>query len=200
MCCGQPENGVRLGKATPAALSKSRAIGQTFLFVRATGFLPRRWAKYVTARDKGEPPTVARPYYELALLTTLNERLKSGDVTVTHSRRWTDFEDYLIPRAAWAKEREQYYAKLGLPLQGEQYLVQLRAQLAAVTAEVDRRVPGNSALSIDAQKGEFHLAAQKGTDKPDEVKTLKELIESRLPRTELVDVLLRRGRIALARR
>jgi hypothetical protein len=44
---------------------------------------------------------------------------------------------------------------------------------------VERRVPGNSALSIDAQKGEFHLAAQKGTDKPDEVKTLKELIESR---------------------
>ena len=57
-------------------------------------------------------------------------------------------------------------------------------------AEVDRRVPGNSALSIDAQKGEFHLAAQKGTDKPDEVKTLKELIESRLPRRELVDVLI----------
>ena len=97
-----------------------------------TGFLPRRWAKYVTARDKGEPPTVARPYYELALLTTLNERLKSGDVTVTHSRRWTDFEDYLIPRATWAKEREQHYAKLGLPLQGQQYLVQLQAQLAAV--------------------------------------------------------------------
>jgi hypothetical protein len=155
-----------------------------------TGFLPRRWAKYVTARDKGEPPTVARPYYEMALLTTLNERLKSGDVTVTHSRRWTDFEDYLIPRVTWAKEREQHYAKLGLPLQGEQYLVQLRAQLAAVTAEVDHRVPGNSALSIDAQKGEFHLAALKGADKPDEVKTLKELIESRLPRTELVDVLI----------
>jgi hypothetical protein len=60
-----------------------------------TGFLPRRWTKYVTAREKGEPPTVARPYYELALLTTLNERLKSGDVTVAHSRRRTDFEDYL---------------------------------------------------------------------------------------------------------
>jgi hypothetical protein len=38
--------------------------------------------------------------------------------------------------------------------------VQLRAQLAAVTAAVDRRVPANSALSIDAQKGEFHFAAQ----------------------------------------
>ena len=127
---------------------------------------------------------------ELAVCRGVVSLIKSGDVTVTHSRRWTDFEDYLIPRVTWAKEREQHYAKLGLPLQGEQYLVQLRAQLAAVTAEVDRRVPGNSALSIDAQKGEFHLAALKGADKPDEVKTLKELIESRLPRTELVNVLI----------
>jgi hypothetical protein len=30
----------------------------------------------------------------------------------------------------------------------------------------------------------------KGADKPDEVKTLKEIIESRLPRMELVDVFL----------
>ena len=44
-------------------------------------------------------------------------------------------------------------------------------------------MPDNSSLSIDAQKGEFHLAALKGADKPDEVKKLKELIESRLPRT-----------------
>src|SRR5580692_3530940 len=40
--------------------------------------------------------TLTRP--DLALLTTLNERLKSGDVTVSHARRWSDFEEYLIPR------------------------------------------------------------------------------------------------------
>jgi hypothetical protein len=179
-----------LGKAVAHLNEINRDQRRKLTTEAPIGFLPRRWAKYVAAHDKGEPPKVARPYYELALLTTLNERLKSGDVIVTHSRRWTDFEDYLIPRVTWAKEREQHYAKLGLPLQGEQYLVQLRAQLAAVTAEVDRRVPGNLALSIDVQKGEFHLAALKGADKPDGVKTLKELIESRLPRTELVDVLI----------
>ena len=89
---------------------------------------------------------MARPYYEMALLTTLNERLKSGDVTITHSRRWTDFEDYLIPRVTWAKEREQHYAKLGLPLQGEQYLVQLRAQLAAVNRGARFTEPDGIAL------------------------------------------------------
>lgn len=102
-----------LGKAVAHLKEINRDQRRKLTTEAPTGFLPRRWAKYVTARDRGEPPTVARPYYELALLTTLNERLKSGDVTVTHSRRWTDFEDYLIPRATWAKEREQHYAQVG---------------------------------------------------------------------------------------
>ena len=106
-----------LGKAVAHLKEINRDQRRKLTTEAPTGFLPRRWAKYVTGRDKGESPTVARPYYEMALLTTLNERLKSGDVTVTHSRRWTDFEDYLIPRVTWAKEREQHYAKLGLPLQ-----------------------------------------------------------------------------------
>ena len=71
------------------------------------------------------------------LLTTLNERIKSGDVTVAHSRRWTDFEKYLIPRTIWDVERKRHYASLGLPLDVEVYLAKLKDHLAAVTTEVD---------------------------------------------------------------
>jgi hypothetical protein len=56
---------------------------------------------HVVGRDAAGQIEISRPHYELALLTTLNEQLKSGDVTVAHSRRWTDFEDYLIPRETW---------------------------------------------------------------------------------------------------
>jgi hypothetical protein len=45
----------------------------------------------------------------------LNEQLKSGDVTVAHSRRWSDFEDYLIPRDTWLAEREQTTRRLAWP-------------------------------------------------------------------------------------
>jgi hypothetical protein len=48
---------------------------------------------------------ISRPHYELALLTTLNERLKSGDVSVTASRRWADFDRYLIPAETWQRDR-----------------------------------------------------------------------------------------------
>jgi hypothetical protein len=51
-------------------------------------------------------------------------------------------------------------------------------------------MPGNAAVTINAEKGEFHLVALKGIDKPDEVETAKGLIQSRLAQTDLVDVLI----------
>ncbi|MGI9147778.1 MAG: hypothetical protein ACR2IK_14715 [Chloroflexota bacterium] len=104
---------------------------------------------------------ISRSHYELALLTTLNEQLTSGDVTVARSHRWTDvrglphFADHL------AAEREQHYAALGLPIDSGTYLTQLEERLHEVTAGVDGRVSQNPALTIDSNKAEYHLARGK---------------------------------------
>ena len=153
-------------------------------------FLPLRWVKHVVRRDRAGVVTLSRPHYEPALLTTLNERLKSGDVTVAGSRRWTDFEDYLIPRPVWAERRGASYAALGLPQEVDRYLAQLNEELAQVAGAVDRRVPYNQALRIDAAKRQFYLAALKGLERPDAVKQAKALIQSRLARIDLVDLLI----------
>ncbi len=90
----------------------------------------------------------------------MNEQLKSGDVTVAHSRRWTDFEDYLIPRETWVAEREQHYAALGLPIDSETYLRQLESRLHAVTANVNAHVPDNSALTMESGKNRGRSGGQ----------------------------------------
>jgi hypothetical protein len=71
------------------------------------GFLPPRWRRHVLgpATSIGEERAISRPHYEAALLSTLNERIKSGDVTVEGSRRWADFDNHLIAQPAWAAER-----------------------------------------------------------------------------------------------
>jgi hypothetical protein len=126
----------------------------------------------------------------LALLTTLNEQLKSGDVTVACSHRWTDFEEYLISRTTWATEREQHYAALGLPIDSDMYLTQLEERLHTETARVDRRAPQNPALTIDRDKAEFHLARLKASPEQDAANRLKDLLESRMPGVELIDTLI----------
>jgi len=189
---------------TPFRFAEQSALGQAVEHLRLvnrehrrklgddapTDFLPPRWRRYVLGRDGRGDSEISRPHYELALLTTLNEQLKSGDVTVARSRRWTDFEEYLIPRATWAEEREQHYAALGLPIDSNTYLTQLEERLHAVTVGVDARAPQNAALTIDRDKAEFHLARLKASPTQDAAKSLKDLLEARMPEVDLVDALI----------
>jgi hypothetical protein len=123
------------------------------------GFLPRRWTKHVLGKAPGGSLTISRPAYELAVLTTLNEPLKSDDVTLRGSRRWTDFDDYLIPAPERDADRATHYRALALPLMVDEFLAQLQGRLDAVTREVDGRVPGNPTLTIDPAQQRFRLTA-----------------------------------------
>ena len=189
---------------TPFRFAEQSALGRAVQYLRVvnrdhrrklgvetpTDFLPPRWRRHVLGRSARGESEISRPHYELALLTTLNEQLESGDVTVAHSRRWTDFEDYLIPRATWLAERAQHYAALGLPIDSDIYLTQLEGRLHAITAAVDARAPDNSALTIDRGKGEYHLARLKASSAHDAAKGLNDLFESRMPEVELIDALI----------
>ncbi|MBV9171864.1 MAG: phosphoenolpyruvate hydrolase family protein [Chloroflexi bacterium] len=151
---------------------------------------PAPGACHVIGRGRDGQTEISRPHYELALLTTLNEQLKSGDVTVACSHRWTHFGEYLIPRTTWEAEREQHYAALGLPIDSDMYLTQLEERLHTETARVDRRTPQNPALTIDRDKAEFHLARLKASPEQDAANRLKDLLESRMPVVELIDALI----------
>ena len=69
-------------------------------------------AQLIVAGPLGKFDLSDQERLEPALLTILNERLKSADVTVSHSRRWSDFEEYLSPRLRWVNECAQHYAAL----------------------------------------------------------------------------------------
>src|ERR1019366_5059446 len=172
-----------IGTATPASIHRSCWRRHRFSLSKALPWgVPSFISSSSISTATANPPVM--------LLTTLNEKLKSGDVTVSHSRRWTDFEEYLIPRSHWAVQRTSHYEHLGLPLDVGTYLASLDQHLKTVTEQVDKRVPQNQALTIDDAKGKFHLAALKAADKPDTVKILKHFIESRLPKVDLVDILI----------
>lgn len=188
---------------TPFEFARCSAVGEAAEYLKAvnqpngrsfgddapTGFLTHRWEKYVRhANNNGGE--ISRPYYELAFLTTLNERLKSGDVTVPASRRWTDFNEYLIPANTWQQERLKHYTGLGLPPSAEEFIQRLSDYLAKVTAEVDAHMPTNQAVTIDTERGDFTLTPLTGLEAVESVEQCKHLIESQLPRTDLVDVLI----------
>lgn len=50
---------------------------------------------------------VDRRFYELCALAELRDRLRAGDIGVTGSRQYWDFETYLIPAATFSMMQKE---------------------------------------------------------------------------------------------
>lgn len=156
-----------------------------------TAFLSKRWRKHVIREERGKT-VISRPHYEIALFSTMNENIKAGEITVSHSRRWGDLENLLIPIDEWHEAKNSHYQRLGLPLDSVEFIAQRRQELEEMTATADRGVPSNKLLKIDQEKASFTLSPFEGGDKKRalRIKQLRTLIQSELPRIDLVQILI----------
>jgi TnpA family transposase len=156
-----------------------------------TAFLSKRWRKHVIREESGKT-VISRPHYEIALFSTMNESIKSGEVTVSNSRRWGDLEDLLIPVEEWHETKLAHYKKLNLPVDSVELITTLRQELETIAATADNGVPANKLLKIDSEKGIFTLSPFEGGDKKRarRIKQLRTLIQTELPRIDLVDILI----------
>jgi len=77
--------------------------------------VPTTWRKAVITSDKtGKTEQVSRVNYELCVLQTLREKVRSKEVWVRHASRFRDPNDDL-PKD-FARKRTTYYEALHLPL------------------------------------------------------------------------------------
>lgn len=190
-------------KVLPLQWSSGTLIGQAIDFLRgvnASGkrkfgpevpvaWLPPKWQSCVISKPAGEV-VISRPHYELALLSVLVEKLKGGDVTVQYSRRWADYEQYLIPKEEWQIHRTQHYQRLNLPLEAQTFLDDLDRRLHTVTQEVNQGLPQNAAVQINHTKGEWKLAPLRRDPTRYTEKSVKKLLEGRMPSRDLLDIMI----------
>ena len=104
-----------------------------------TSFVRKRWASLVRT-----PDGLDRRYYELCVLSELKNSLRSGDIWVQDSRQFKDFEDYLLPPARFAAQRDQQALDLAVETDGERYLESRLAVLEDELATVERLAAANA--------------------------------------------------------
>ena len=83
---------LRMALEMLAKLGRKRKLPK----VVPVSFVSGRWERYVFT-DTGIDPV----YYELCVLNELSAALRSGDIFVEHSKKFCDFEDYLLPKDRW---------------------------------------------------------------------------------------------------
>ena len=73
-------------------------------------FVPARLHPFVDIGGE-----IHKPAWECALLSVLRDEIKSGNLSVTHSKRFGSFEDFFIPTTQWETMRTSFFEAAGLP-------------------------------------------------------------------------------------
>jgi TnpA family transposase len=146
-----------------------------------THFITQAWQKVVII-DK----MLQAPAYELCVLSVLNDRLQSGDVFVELSRKYADFNSFLIPKTRW----QVASSEICLPFGGLDMVKRIDGKVFELT---DLLGPLADLLSdgtqIRLEDGILVVPPLEAENLPASVKDLQEQINKRLPRVGLVEMI-----------
>lgn len=129
-------------KAAPAAMLLSDALDTVREMYRKqlrkvpssapTEFIPESWRKVVITSNG-----INRKYYKFCVLNELKGALRSGDIWVKGSRRYRNFDDYLIPSGDFEKSLRNNQLPLAIPTDCHEYIGSRMTLLASRLEEVN---------------------------------------------------------------
>ncbi len=131
-----------------------------------------------------------RRLYETAVISTLRDRLRSGDLWIDGARNYRRFDAYLLPRA----EVLAAAAPLGLPATGEAYLERRRKLLDWRLRRFAGALRRGAVEDVEIRRGKLHVTPLPA-NVPPEVERLDAAIDRLLPKvriTRLVSEVARR--------
>ncbi len=147
-------------------------------------FVKPRWSGHVFTSEG-----INRHYYELCALTELRNSLRSGDIWVSGSRRYRDFEDYLLPRDSWRAVREHGAPLVAVEPDFAAY-IERRAELLHEGISTVRKLISEDKLPDVRLLGGDLKITPLAKAVPDGVDELARRAYSLLPRIKLTDLLV----------
>jgi Domain of unknown function (DUF4158)/Tn3 transposase DDE domain len=154
------------------------------------GVVPSSWEDIVTEQDSAGEERVNRLTYELSVLQTLRERVRSKEIWVAGAAQFRNPDDDL-PRD-FEQHRATYYADLNQPLSADEFITSLKTQLTTLLASFERFMrtkPKDVAIGTKRGKGWITLSPLPAQSEPKHLPRLKTEIIRRWGVTGLLDIL-----------
>jgi Domain of unknown function (DUF4158) len=149
--------------------------------------IPKRLRAFV-----GTNGTRNRRAYECAVLTTLRDEIKRGNVWVPGSRRYGKLDDFFLPEATWIAQRPDFFRKAGLPADPSAVAAFLTTRLNAAYDRFLATLPANAYVTVE-DKG-WHLSTDpaEALSPEDElgVAQLRGWLREKIPTIRLPELLL----------
>ncbi len=152
------------------------------------GVVPAKWRELVVEVDDDGAHRVNRVSYELSVLQTLRDRVRTKEIWIVGARKFRNPEEDL-PHDFDAK-RATYYEALKQPTDAQAFVAGLRTQVADALTMLDAGLPKNPSVKILTKKqGWIRVSPLKAQLPPRNLIRFKAEMGMRWPMTSLLDVL-----------
>ncbi|RAW96813.1 MULTISPECIES: Tn3 family transposase [unclassified Photorhabdus] len=148
-----------------------------------TGFIPESWRKLVLT-----PSGIDRKYYEFCVLNELKGALRSGDIWVKGSRRYRNFDDYLIPATEFEKFRHDNQLQLAVQTDCQSYLQARLTLLASRLEEVNAMALSGELPDVEISDKGVKITPLENSV-PSEASPFADLVYGMLPHPKITEIL-----------
>ena len=154
-----------------------------------TGFVPARWRGYLETAKAGNT-SAYRHYWELCTLLALRDGLRTGDVFVPGSRRYSDPAAYLLTPEKWALHRAEFCQLVGKPADPTRVLADATGELGEALDGLEHVLAaGDGPVRLDSD-GDLVISPLTAEDVPAEATALKAELTEMLPFAPIVSLLI----------
>ncbi len=153
-------------------------------------FVSEPWWPLVTPETKlTETPThVSRRWLELCVLTQVMQELKSADLCVPGSDRYSDYREQFVSDEEYQQGLISYGERAGVPTDPPSFIRALQEKLEKAARQADARFPANEYLRIE--KGEAVLKRVRRNPDPIGLRAFERNLKDRMTPVGILDILV----------
>lgn len=153
------------------------------------GFVPSRWRPYLDDARAAGNENAYKHYWELCVLFALRGAIRSGEIWIEGSRRYSNLASYLIPAQTWPDKRGEVLELIGMPATFSESLAGIEADYSRYLDELEALLAdGSGPVLLD--NGKLRLSPLAAERVDPELLVEKQGVIARLPTVPLAEAII----------